>query len=92
MPNTNPPTANIKEFQRKIDLANNRMSCNYAYYFGATSDNDDELADLKNLECCCGIKLIEGSSTGNLFTNCLSYPKPITNIFFNFLILQSVLS
>ena len=28
MPNTNPPTSNIKEFQRKLDLAQNRMYCN----------------------------------------------------------------
>ena len=37
MPNTNPPTSNIKEFQRKLDLAKNRMYCNYAFYFGATA-------------------------------------------------------
>ena len=55
MPNTNPPTSNKKEFQRKLDLAKNRMYCNYAFYFGATADNADELADLKNLEGCCGI-------------------------------------
>ena len=46
MPNTNPPTANIKEFQRKLDLAKNRMYCNYAFYFGATADNADDLACL----------------------------------------------
>ena len=66
MPNTNPPTSNKKEFQRKLDLAKNRMYCNYAFYFGATADNANELADLKNLEGCCGIKLFAGSSTGNL--------------------------
>jgi len=66
MPNTNPPTSNKKEFQRKLDLAKNRMYCNYAFYFGATADNADDLADLKNLEGCCGIKLFAGSSTGNL--------------------------
>ena len=33
MPNTNPPTSNIKEFQRKLDLAKNRMYCNYAMLF-----------------------------------------------------------
>ena len=38
MPNTNPPTSNKKEFQRKLDLAKNRMYCNYAFYFGATAD------------------------------------------------------
>jgi len=66
MPNTNPPTSTKKEFQKKLDLAQNRMYCNYAFYFGATADNANELADLKNLEGCCGIKLFAGSSTGNL--------------------------
>jgi len=66
MPNTNPPTSNIKEFQRKLDLAKNRMYCNYAFYFGATADNSEDLANLKKLEGCCGIKLFAGSSTGNL--------------------------
>ena len=66
MPNTNPPTSNKKEFQRKLDLAKNRMYCNYAFYFGATADNSDDLASLKSLEGCCGIKLFAGSSTGNL--------------------------
>ena len=42
------------------------MYCNYAFYFGATPDNASELADLVNLEGCCGIKLFAGSSTGNL--------------------------
>ena len=66
MPNTKPPTSTKKEFQRKLDLAKKRMYCNYAFYFGATAENADELADLKNLEGCCGIKLFAGSSTGNL--------------------------
>ena len=66
MPNTNPPTANKKEFQNKLNLAKNRMYCNYAFYFGATAKNENELADLKDLEGCCGIKLFVGSSTGNL--------------------------
>jgi len=66
MPNTNPPTSNMKEFQRKLDLAKNRMYCNYAFYFGATADNANDLASLKGLEGCCGIKLFAGSSTGNL--------------------------
>ena len=66
MPNTNPPTSNMKEFQRKLDLAKNRMYCNYAFYFGATADNADDLASLEGLEGCCGIKLFAGSSTGNL--------------------------
>ncbi len=66
MPNTNPPTSNKLEFQKKLDLAKNRMYCNYAFYFGATPDNANELENLKDLEGCCGIKLFAGSSTGNL--------------------------
>ena len=80
MPNTNPPTSNKVEFQKKLDLAKNRMYCNYAFYFGATADNEDELADLKNLEGCCGIKLFAGSSTGNLL---VADEKDIEKVFQN---------
>ena len=66
MPNTNPPTANIKEFENKLSLAKKRMYCNYAFYFGATPTNSNDLANLKNLEGCCGVKLFAGSSTGTL--------------------------
>ena len=47
MPNTNPPTTNFEEFQRKIDIGKN-MYCNHAFYFGATDDNADDLASLKD--------------------------------------------
>mgnify|MGYP005685305341 FL=1 len=69
MPNTNPATTNKAEFQRKIDLAKNRMYCNHAFYFGATPTNQSELADLKGLEGCCGVKLFAGSSTGTLLVH-----------------------
>ena len=36
MPNTNPPTSNQNEFNKKLNLAKNRMFTNYAFYFGAT--------------------------------------------------------
>jgi dihydroorotase len=78
MPNTNPPTSNKVEFKKKLDLAKNRMYCNYAFYFGATPDNAAELADLKNLEGCCGIKLFAGSSTGNLL---VQYEEDIEKVF-----------
>ena len=69
MPNTNPPTSSKKEFYNKLNLAKNRMYCNYAFYFGATPDNHKELSELQDLEGCCGIKLFAGSSTGNLLVN-----------------------
>ena len=50
------------------------------FLFGATADNADELADLKNLEGCCGIKLFAGSSTGNLL---VADEKDIETVFQN---------
>ena len=69
MPNTNPPTANLVEFEKKLKAAKNRMHSNYAFYFGATPLNTDQLAQLKNVEGCCGVKLFAGSSTGNLLVD-----------------------
>ena len=69
MPNTDPPTINLKEFNKKLNLAKNRMFCNYAFYFGATPDNAKELNLIDTLEGCCGIKLFVGSSTGNLLVS-----------------------
>ena len=80
MPNTNPPTSNKIEFQRKLDLAKNRMYCNYGFYFGATAENAKDLGDLKDLEGCCGIKLFVGSSTGNLL---VAHENDIEQVFKN---------
>jgi len=66
MPNTNPPTSNQTEFNKKLSLAKNRMFSNYAFYFGATPNNMDDLKKVDKLEGCCGVKLFAGSSTGNL--------------------------
>jgi len=63
-----------------LNLAKKRMYCNYAFYFGATADNANELADLKDLEGCCGIKLFAGSSTGNLL---VADEKDIETVFKN---------
>ena len=49
MPNTNPPTANLIEFEKKLEAAKNRMHSNYAFYFGATPDNTQQLSQLKNV-------------------------------------------
>ncbi len=69
MPNTSPPTSNLVEFDKKLQAAKNRMHSNYAFYFGATPDNTNQLAQLKNVEGCCGVKLFAGSSTGNLLVD-----------------------
>ena len=69
MPNTNPPTSDLIEFDKKLQLAKDRMHSNYAFYFGATPDNVDQLSKLKNLKGCCGVKLFAGSSTGKLLVD-----------------------
>jgi dihydroorotase len=69
MPNTNPPTSNLIEFDKKLQLAKDRMHSNYAFYFGATPDNIDQLSKLKDVEGCCGVKLFAGSSTGKLLVD-----------------------
>ncbi len=68
MPNTNPPTTNFKEFQKKINIGKG-MYCNHAFYFGATAKNSELLGKLGDLTGCCGIKLFAGSSTGNLLVD-----------------------
>ena len=68
MPNTNPPTTNFEEFEKKINIGKG-MYCNHAFYFGATAENCDTLEKLKGLKGCCGIKLFVGSSTGNLLVD-----------------------
>ena len=69
MPNTNPPTSNLLEFDKKLKLADKRMHSNYAFYFGATPDNIEQLSKLKHLKGCCGVKLFAGSSTGKLLVD-----------------------
>ncbi len=69
MPNTNPPTSTLIEFDKKLKLAKNRMHSNYAFYFGATPDNVNQLSQLKDLQGCCGVKLFAGSSTGKLLVD-----------------------
>ncbi len=68
MPNTNPPTTNFDEFEKKINLGKG-MYCNHAFYFGATAENYEILEKLEKLNGCCGIKLFAGSSTGNLLVD-----------------------
>ena len=42
MPNTNPPTSNQTEYNKKLSLAKNRMFSKYAIYFGATPQNMED--------------------------------------------------
>lgn len=66
MPNTNPTTSTNECLNDKITRAKGRMSCDFAFYAGATNDNIDNLQDLERQIGCAGIKVFMGSSTGNL--------------------------
>ena len=66
MPNTNPPTDTKENLNIKIDLAEKKSWCNYAFYVGATKKNIDYLNELEKSPGCCGVKIFMGASTGNL--------------------------
>jgi dihydroorotase len=68
MPNTNPQTVTRAALAAKYLLAQGRAHANYAFYFGATNDNADEIAQLQKNEAC-GVKIFMGASTGNMLVD-----------------------
>ena len=66
MPNTDPATTTIEKLDQKYDVANSKSLVNYSFFLGATSNNIDEIKNLKNN---CGLKIFMGSSTGNLLVD-----------------------
>ncbi len=68
MPNVNPATITREALRAKYGLAQDRCHANYAFYFGATNDNIDEIRALKPDESC-GIKAFMGASTGSLLVD-----------------------
>lgn len=66
MPNTNPSTTTQEAFAEKLQRAEGRAHCNYAFYIGGAHDNVEALAELEKLPHCAGVKIFMGSSTGNL--------------------------
>ena len=65
MPNTNPNTTSVEEFNKKITIASNDSFSNFSFMFGGTNDNIDEIKKLNPSEVA-GIKLFLGSSTGKV--------------------------
>ncbi|MES2663556.1 MAG: dihydroorotase [Pseudomonadota bacterium] len=65
MPNTAPATTNRHALRDKYKRAANRSWGNYAFYFGATEHNLEEIKNLDR-EACAGLKVFMGASTGNL--------------------------
>lgn len=68
MPNSKPPTTNQAQLRWKLARAAQTSAANYAFYFGATNDNIDEIRNL-NPSLVCGVKVFMGASTGNMLVD-----------------------
>lgn len=68
MPNTNPLTVTPEALQDKLDTAAKIGWTDYAFYFGGTAENAENLPEWENLPGVCGVKIFMGSSTGSLLT------------------------
>jgi len=66
MPNTDPTTSDAQTLGDKLARARGRMSCDYAFYVGATHENTGQLRECERIPGCCGVKVFMGSSTGSL--------------------------
>ena len=77
MPNVKPATTTRAALADKYTNAVGRSYGNYAFYFGATNDNLDEIRGLTP-ELTCGIKVFMGASTGNMLVDA---PEALTGIF-----------
>lgn len=64
MPNTNPKTVTRREWEWKMERAAETSAANYAFYFGGSDNNTDEIRRLDPTHVP-GLKLFLGSSTGN---------------------------
>ncbi|MDH2435319.1 dihydroorotase [Pokkaliibacter sp. MBI-7] len=69
MPNTQPLTLWQTDLQAKLDAAQGRAWCNYAFYIGGSAINAEQLPQLENLHGCAGVKVFMGSSFGDLLAD-----------------------
>lgn len=65
MPNTVPQAVTIPLLEEKYTRASEVSLANYSFFFGGTNDNLDEILKL-DLHNVCGLKVFQGSSTGNM--------------------------
>ena len=64
MPNNTPAISSKKALLDKKRIASSKAVCDYAFYFGATANNQKEAA--KVFKDVVGLKIYMGSSTGDL--------------------------
>ncbi|WP_124978816.1 dihydroorotase [Nonlabens xiamenensis] len=68
MPNTQPQTTTIEEWENKMDIASRDSHANYAFMFGGTNDNLKEILRVDTARVPA-LKLFLGSSTGNMLVD-----------------------
>ncbi len=68
MPNSNPLTVTHERLEEKYHLAEEKSAVNYAFYFGTTNDNIEQIKTL-DPKAACGIKVFMGASTGNMLVD-----------------------
>ncbi|MCY2686215.1 dihydroorotase [Salinimicrobium sp. TH3] len=68
MPNTNPQTTTIDLLEEKYKLAEHVSYANYAFMFGGTNDNLEEIKKI-DPKTVPALKLFLGSSTGNMLVD-----------------------
>lgn len=68
MPNTVPQTTTVEKLDEKLAIAKENSLANYAFMFGGTNDNFDEIQRLDTRKVA-GLKLFLGSSTGNMLVD-----------------------
>jgi len=68
MPNVIPQTITREALAEKYRMAQGRAHANYAFYFGATNDNVEEIARLQPGETPA-VKIFMGASTGNMLVD-----------------------
>ena len=68
MPNVIPPTLAMPQIEEKRAIAAQDSRINYAFYLGASNDNDADIAaaDAKRI---AGIKIFMGASTGDMLVD-----------------------
>jgi len=77
MPNTVPQAVTLELLEDKFKIASEKSLANYSFFFGATNDNMEEILKV-DPENVCGIKVFQGSSTGNMLVD---NPESLDRIF-----------
>lgn len=68
MPNVNPPTTDREAIRAKYARAAEVSRANFAFYFGGTNDNIEEIRRVTG-DDACALKVFMGASTGNMLVD-----------------------